>query len=237
MAPANKIAANRRSRERALTRQRIIAAARKLFIAEGYERVTMRRIADEVEYTPGAIYSYFPDKDSILYALHSEGFLELGRYMQASVHGQPSPMAALYALGRAYLQFAKDLPDMYDLMFVAQGPGSQMVEKWPEGTAVFEQLVGVVTAAMDGGWLRPADPYAVSFGLWSMCHGMATLDYRERCAVLPEAKRDTAMPEGFDYIVQGLALRPFALADGKPAKRATKAPVREHPARRHPAKR
>src|SRR5687768_14097475 len=111
---------DRRERERHEMRERIIDAARKLFVTEGYDKTTLRRIAEDIEYTPGAIYAYFKDKDSILYAVHERGFVELGRRLASTVAGAANPRDALERVGREYIAFARDNPEMYDLMFIAQ---------------------------------------------------------------------------------------------------------------------
>ena len=64
----------RQQRDRDRIRQAILTAARELFVSEGYRHVSMRKIADRIEYSPAAIYSYFPSKDDIFFALTEEGF-------------------------------------------------------------------------------------------------------------------------------------------------------------------
>ena len=63
---------------RATTRRAILDAALDLFVADGYAQVSIRNIAAKVDYSPGAIYSYFASKDEIFYALAEEGFRDLG---------------------------------------------------------------------------------------------------------------------------------------------------------------
>src|SRR3954468_8327242 len=63
----------RHTREREIVRNAILAAARGLFLAEGYANVSMRKIAEQIEYSPGAIYSYFASKEDIFFALAEEG--------------------------------------------------------------------------------------------------------------------------------------------------------------------
>ena len=67
----------RREREREEIRTRILDAARELFDSEGYEHVTMRRIADAIEYSPTTIYNHFEDKDDLVRALCEEDFSRL----------------------------------------------------------------------------------------------------------------------------------------------------------------
>src|SRR3954466_11246982 len=80
----------RQSREREAVRRSILAAARTLFLAEGYANVSMRKIADQIEYSPGAIYSYFASKEDIFFALAEEG-LQFLRQHCVSDPGQDSP--------------------------------------------------------------------------------------------------------------------------------------------------
>ena len=193
---------DRRERERHEMRERIIDAARRLFVAEGYERTTLRRIAEDIEYTPGTIYQYFKDKDAILYALHQHGFEELSRRMTEVVVGVAHPREALERIGRAYVRFAADNPELYDLMFIAQATSRAMDDDaWPEGARSYDLLRGLVSAAIDGGWIVPGDPEATAFLLWSTAHGMASLSIRDRCLVIPEACRDSVKDDALSILM------------------------------------
>lgn len=199
----------RREREREEMRQRIKDAARALFVTQGYEHVTIRAIADAIEYTPGSIYSYFKDKDAIFSALHTEGFDELQRSF-ATVFEEPgTPIDYLRRIGRAYLDFAKNNPQMYDLMFVCPEPVDNVEnsQPWLEGSRTYDHLRALVRVAIDGGWLRKGDPEVVAFALWSACHGMVTLEFRCRTSVVPESTRPTVLKNSFEYLIDSLALR------------------------------
>ena len=74
----------RKDRERQAVRDSILDAARDLFVAEGYRNVSIRKIAERIEYSPAAIYSYFEGKDDIFYALAEEGFRRLSAKVLAS---------------------------------------------------------------------------------------------------------------------------------------------------------
>src|SRR5437868_7223920 len=68
----------RHERDREAVSRAILDAARELFVSEGYQNVSMRKIAERIEYSPAAIYSYFESKDDIFFALAEEGFRLLG---------------------------------------------------------------------------------------------------------------------------------------------------------------
>lgn len=197
----------------------ITDAARHLFVTEGYESTTIRRIAEAIEYAPGAIYSYFDDKDAIFYALHQEGFFELQRRFVAAVGAGGDPATQLRRVGEAYLAFARENPEMYHLMFLAQATSRAVdeAEAWPEGKAAYEAIRGLVQVAVSTGWLRPGDPDVIAFALWSAAHGAVALEICKRQAVLPEARRAEMTPSAFAYVLQSV------LADPPPAAAVSKA--------------
>jgi AcrR family transcriptional regulator len=210
----------RRERERHEMRERIVDAARRLFTTEGYDKVTLRRIAEEIEYTPGTIYQYFKDKDAILYAVHEHGFVELGGQLAKVVAGAVNPRDALERIGREYIRFARENPEMYDLMFIAQATTRAMdSEEWPEGKRTYDLLRGMVKTALDGGWIAGGDVDSLSFLFWSTAHGMASLRIRDRCTVIPEADRDRVQDDALGVLMERIATTKTSPAsDAEPAK-------------------
>jgi AcrR family transcriptional regulator len=208
--PSFSIVTSRREREREEIREQIIEVARRLFVNEGYANVTVRKIADAIDYTPGAIYSYFEDKDAIFHAVHQQGFAELmNRMAKVALEVATSsgtPLDQIRGFGREYLAFARENPEMYDLMFVADAPMKDKdQERWPEGSRTFDLLRGVVRSAIEGGWIAPGDPEAVAYLLWSAAHGMVTLEFRGRCSMFPDDVRAKLVPGSFEYLLTMLA--------------------------------
>src|SRR5258708_29839561 len=108
-----------RDREKARIREEILDAARTLFVKEGYEHVSMRKIAEKVEYAPGTIYLYFRDKAEILERLCEETFAKLAQKMHA-INADPSnPLDGLRRRLRTYVEFGIDNPNYYIFTFVA----------------------------------------------------------------------------------------------------------------------
>ena len=99
--------AERRFREKEDMRSLILDAARKVFLEKGYSQTSIRNIAEEMEYSPGTIYLYFKDKDEVFHALHEEGFRRMLEKMQPLEH-VPDPFERLRAMGRVYLEFARN---------------------------------------------------------------------------------------------------------------------------------
>ena len=110
----------RQEREREATGRAILDAARDLFVAEGYQNVSIRKIAERIEYSPAAIYSYFPSKDDIFLALAEEGFRMLFSSYECARKEDPQA-SALECLRSAFLnvyRFSREHPEYYALMFL-----------------------------------------------------------------------------------------------------------------------
>lgn len=111
----------RHERDRASVRRAILDAARDLFVAEGYSNVSIRKIAERIEYSPAALYSYFPSKDDLFFALAHEGF----QLLQATTEAEANPdTAAAPPLQRVRAQvwrlyrFSEEHPQYFALMFL-----------------------------------------------------------------------------------------------------------------------
>jgi AcrR family transcriptional regulator len=107
----------RQERERETVRHAILTAARDLFVAEGYEHVSMRKIAERIEYSPAAIYGYFPSKADIFFALAEEGFRLLHEKASAAPTSD-DPVETLRQRLWAFYRFSREHPEHFALMFV-----------------------------------------------------------------------------------------------------------------------
>ena len=107
----------RQERERESIRAAILEAARDLFVAEGYRNVSIRKIAERIEYSPAAIYSYFESKDDIFFALAEEGFRLLYAMGQSATVG-PDPLSRLKAQLRGFYGFSAEHQELFALMFL-----------------------------------------------------------------------------------------------------------------------
>jgi AcrR family transcriptional regulator len=168
-------------------RSLILETAMNLFLEEGYDKITIRRIAKKIEYSPATIYLYFKDKDEILFQLHEEGFNELFRRQQA-IAGTADPLERLRKHARIYLQFAVENPEYYDLMFIMRAPVKCIKDEkaWTIGMRSYDVLKKDVQDCMHAGLMRKSDPETTTFSLWASMHGIASLIIRDRCIVFPE---------------------------------------------------
>ena len=107
----------RQEREKEAVARAILDAARDLFVTEGYRNVSIRKIAERIEYSPAAIYSYFPSKDDIFFALAEEGFRILCE-PNPSCAGLTDPLQAIRGTFWRIYEFSTTHPEYFALMFV-----------------------------------------------------------------------------------------------------------------------
>jgi AcrR family transcriptional regulator len=161
--------ADRRRRERAQRHDLIIAAARDLAEAEGWEAVTTRRLAELVEYSQPVLYSHFDGKDAIVRAVAIEGFADLADQLREARSAVDEPALALRAVCSAYLTFAAGRPALYQAMFVLPIDVTFASEDTPSPLkAAFGELVGALTPF--GG-----EPDRRAEVTWAALHGLAVL--------------------------------------------------------------
>jgi AcrR family transcriptional regulator len=163
----------RREREREEVRKKILDAARELFAAEGYGKVTMRGIAEAIEYSPTTIYLHFDDKDDLVRALCEADFGRLLEAMQG-VAPPADPIEEIRQLGRAYASFGLRFPNHYRFMFMTPVAKLEGV-KDTAGTQSFGRLLEAVQRAQAAGSFRPIDALAAAQVLWTTLHGAVAL--------------------------------------------------------------
>ncbi|HEY5249660.1 MAG TPA: TetR/AcrR family transcriptional regulator [Dermatophilaceae bacterium] len=158
------------------TRASLLHAASTLLAAEGPEALTVRRIAAEAGVSTMGVYSRFGGKEGVIDALLRDGFQALADAMAAEPDSD-EPVGDLRHCCTAYRAFALANPTRYRIMFEGLVPG---VELSPESAAVaarsFEVLVAKVRRCVDAGLLSGGDPHQIAASLWSVTHGLVSLE-------------------------------------------------------------
>ena len=171
----------RRQREKSETRDKILDAARELFLTEGYEGVSMRKVAEKIEYSPTAIYLHFADKQELFRELCQQQFARLAEGFQTAAMSA-DPLERIKQIGQTYIDFGARYPNHYRFMFMAEQPvdceeeADQVIKGNPEVDA-YAFLKMSVQQVIDGGYLRPElnDAELVSQTLWAAVHGVISL--------------------------------------------------------------
>ncbi|BBX86604.1 TetR/AcrR family transcriptional regulator [Mycolicibacterium aubagnense] len=185
----------RRERERAARRQLIVATARKLAEAEGWDAVTTRRLSAEIEYSQPVLYKHFAGMEQIADAIAVDGFTELAEAIQAAHSGTDATGEPLMRIALAYLEFARDNPAVYDAMFTRTTTLQFAAHSTPpQLTAAFAALrvsVGMATGEQD------ADTLTEVF--WAALHGLVTLGRTERLRTGYDSNRLQALVDTFTH--------------------------------------
>jgi AcrR family transcriptional regulator len=168
----------RREREREEIRTRILDAARELFASEGVESVTMRRIADRIEYSPTAIYFHFRDKEALLSELCDCDFRAFAHEF-AAIAEIPDPVDRLRAAGEAYVGFGLNHPSHYRLMFMTPKNATEnTIAKGNPEEDSYAFLRLIVAELMEQGRFREGltDVDLAAQVIWSGVHGIVSLE-------------------------------------------------------------
>lgn len=169
--------AERKERHKEDLKKDILTAAKQLFMEKGFEATSIRAIAEKIEYSPATIYLYYKDKNEIIHALHQDGFALLIQHFSV-INSIERPFERLKALGKAYMQFAFEHPDVYQLIFAMKEPMEHVAEhedEWHEGDQAFTLLLNTVEACKQDGYFKGFEPIGLSFVIWSTMHGLCTL--------------------------------------------------------------
>jgi AcrR family transcriptional regulator len=214
----------RQERDREAVRRAILDAARELFVAEGFQNVSIRKIAERIEYSPAAIYGYFPSKDDIFFALAEEGFRLLGN--PASVREDPllanaSRVERLRAIFWRLYEFSREQPQYFALMFMERSVPriSREYERFALARTRKQQITAAIQACIDSGELpRSVKPLVAIRVVMAGLLGIAAMRLSERLA--PGENADDLAADALDVALAGLrsgvALRSAAEAAACP---------------------
>ncbi|MFO1381597.1 MAG: TetR/AcrR family transcriptional regulator [Chitinivorax sp.] len=171
----------RRKREKEALSRKIMDAAREIFVEEGYESVTMRRIADKIEYSATAIYSHFKDKDALIRAITYADFKALTDKLH-EVGDELNPVSRMRRIAHLYVDFGVNNPNQYRQIFMSSS-GPLYDEEFREDVRgnpdkdAYAWIIKVMSDALRRGSIAipegKLELYAQT--LWSAFHGIVAL--------------------------------------------------------------
>lgn len=158
-------------------REKILAHACDLYLAEGLDGFSMRKLARAVGVTAPALYRHFESREYVLADVVREAYREFSAYLYRALEGRTAE-ERLTRAGEGYLEFALEHPRWYQMVFVAPEKIGQ--ETLPEdieaqGCAIHQFWVDRLRECMDAGLLAPTDPVGVGLTLWAHAHGLIKL--------------------------------------------------------------
>jgi AcrR family transcriptional regulator len=160
-----------------LRRVEILEAAERIFVAEGYEGATIRKIADEVGVSSTALYMHFRDKDEILHEICLAAMQALLQQNSQIAARRDDSVTRVRLMLEAYVRMGLEHPNAYRLVFCsAPRVGGPIQTATAEiGSQVYARYVGVIREIAESGRLRVADADWAAQALWAACHGLVTL--------------------------------------------------------------
>ncbi len=167
-------------------RAQIVAAAKALFVTEGIDHVSMRKIARRVGITQAAIYQHFENKEAILFVIIEDFFGELRTALDAVLAEETGPLERLRRAMRAYIEYGLSRPEEYRLVFMTPMSGlvragvavprTEEAKREPsQGSLAFDVLDGAVREVVARGAVRHGDTDLLTEAIWAAGHGLVSL--------------------------------------------------------------
>lgn len=168
-------APTRRQQQKHALRQAILDAARQIARAEGWQSVTIRKVAESIGYSHPTLYEFFEDKQALLAELSREGFRQLRDELHQARLNAGTPSAYPGAMALAYVTFAWQNSELYEVMHSLGGAQLDLTRMMPEGAAVIDEVREAI-----GIWANDAGVAVVNVTdavliLWATLHGIVAL--------------------------------------------------------------
>ena len=163
------------ARRKAQTRRDIIQNAHKMIVKQGVGGLSIRALADSIDYTPGALYKYFDSKDELIDVVRADCLDRLNAFIAARIQPTNSASEMLLNGGMAYIEYAGQHPQEYHLMFNMEPSRATSGE---QRETAMKSLLQIVQFGITQGQFAPQDDYdaaAIAYHCWATVHGIASL--------------------------------------------------------------
>ena len=187
-------------------KDKILASACELYLSDGLEGFSMRKLAKTVGVTAPALYRHYPSKERLLIAVIGEAYRMFAQYIYRAL-AAPSPAARLDRAAHEYLDFAIENPEMYEMLYIS--PHHLGLDDYPPEVAEVAAATGQfwqdrIRECIEAGIFREGDPDALSLTMWAHAHGLITIYLRGMCQI-DEADFRTIYRESGRRMMEGLA--------------------------------
>lgn len=198
----------RKERERREMMAVILEAAMQLYMEKGAANVSIRKIAERIEYSPATIYLYYRNRDDIFCALQNETFAKFHAVL-TTVLAISEPLERLREGLKLYIRFAVENPELYDIMFIMHAPMRSRDPKEPPvmGRKSYGVLYDAVALCVQEGALFPEDVDVLTFTFWAHIHGIASLLIRQRLSIFPDDVRDQLIEESINSMMKNYSMQ------------------------------
>src|SRR3970282_1707386 len=168
--------AERRQRQRDEVRPSILDTAGQIVDSEGWQALSIRRIADAIEYSVPVIYDHFENKEAIQYEFTIRGFRLLNEQLRGAKAQFSDPGRQLEAMAYAYWRFAFDNKEYYQLMYGLGLPTCETIQKIPELNTLTELIISSVQELIKTSGNQDAEAHVNVHTFWSILHGLIAIN-------------------------------------------------------------
>jgi AcrR family transcriptional regulator len=202
---------DRRARQKVLLRQQILDAARELLVRDGYASLSMRRVAERIDYSPTAIYLHFKDKQELVFSLCQETFARLIQELETLPREFADPLVQLRNGMERYIDFGLKYPDHYLAAFVLPtpeiDPKRRKAVDSPEssGMRALGFLRDCIAACVKAKKIHRIDPEIGARATWAALHGITSLLIVHKH--FPWGDREVVIDALLDALIDGLRPR------------------------------
>jgi AcrR family transcriptional regulator len=195
--------AERKLRQREEVRTRILETARSLVKEEGWQSLSIRKIADAIEYSVPVIYDHFENKEAILLEFGKEGFGLLSEKVRKAKEKSKDPSEQLKYIASAYWNFASKNKEYYQLMFGLGMPGCELEKCIPERASFRELTIQPIVELIQKSKNPHADPCLKYYTFWSILHGLNSIKMMENAGVSNELNK-MVMEDAIEGFIKNL---------------------------------
>ncbi len=207
---------DRKERDRQEMRDNILEVASNMFLEEGYDKTSIRNIADKIEYSAGTIYQYFKDKDDIFLTIHRQAFDKLFTHFNQIAQIEDC-FERLYRLGYIYIKFALENPKLYDLMFIMHAPMNALKDElWDCGHSSFDFLYDLVQECIEKKRIKMHDTQATTMLIWATVHGLVSLHIRNRYKMIETERIEQIIMQALDEMMEAIKSPPVPEGGANP---------------------
>jgi AcrR family transcriptional regulator len=179
----------RKLKQRMELRANILTTAWQMVKEEGWQSLSIRKIADAIEYSASVIYEHFPSKEAILLEFGKEGFELLVKKVQQAKAKSDDPAEQLKAIANAYWNFASRNKEYYQLMFGLGMPGCELEKCIPERASLRKAVMEPIMELMQKGKHDNANPCLKYYTFWSVLHGLNSIKMMDNTGVSNELNK------------------------------------------------
>lgn len=193
-----------------ISRHRILSNACELYLSDGLDGFSMRKLANSLGVTAPALYRHYPAKEAVLRDVVVEAFKVFGSYLYRALEGR-TPQERLRLTGEAYVAFALEHPRFYEVIHVSPrvlGVADFPQEVSGQACATCQFLVDRVRECMETDVLKSDDPELVATTIWTFSHGLVSL-FLSGALPVPRTEFLALFQAGFARLFMGIAGEAF----------------------------